>query len=314
MPGFRSLLALTSGDRLDIFLTQQLHDRTRSYVKKLVDEGHVLVNGRHGKPALKLRAGDSIEVTFPDPDSLDLVPQDIPLTVVYEDSDLLVVDKPAGLTVHPGPGHADHTLVNAILARCPDLTGIKGTVRPGIVHRLDKDTSGLIMVAKNDLAQTGLSQQIKDRTITKRYTALVRGTLAKDEGVIDAPIGRDPGNRKRMAILEGGRTARTEFRVQAELPGWSLIEARPITGRTHQIRVHFASIGHPIFGDIVYGKRSPLLARQFLHAAQLDFRQPRTDAPIHCTSALPEDLQQVLCGMGWGNPVLENQPSYKVQV
>ena len=291
------LLSKQSALRLDRFVAEGLPELSRSHVKKLIDEGYVTVGGQAARPSLKLRPGDSVTVVVPDPVASELVPQPMPLTVVYEDGDLLVVDKPAGLTVHPGPGHPSHTLVNAVLARCPDLAGIKGSVRPGIVHRLDKDTSGLIIVAKNDFSQAALSQQMKDRTVTKHYLALVKGRLKLDAQSIEGPIGRDPRNRKRMAIVTNGREARTECRVLQRLAGHTLVEAAPITGRTHQIRVHLFSIGHPVVGDPVYGGRSPLLSRQFLHAAELRFRQPRTSNLIECSSPLPPDLRQILDGM-----------------
>ena len=288
------LVAKATDARLDRFVAEQLPDLTRSHVKKLIDEGRVTVGDRPGKPATKLRGGEAVLVNVPDPEPTELVPEDIPLSVIYEDADLLVVDKPAGMTVHPGPGHASHTLVNAILARCPDLGGINGSLRPGIVHRLDKDTSGLIMIAKNDLSQLGLSHQIKERSINKKYIALVKGIPKVDQAMIDAPIARDRRNRKRMAIDPSGRVAMTGYRVIQPYKGYALVEAALITGRTHQIRVHFASIGHPVVGDQVYGGRSSLLDRQFLHAASLDFVQPRTGALIHCEAPLPPDLASVL--------------------
>ena len=286
------------GLRLDRFVAERLPDITRSHVKKLIDEEMVSINGKPGKPSSKLKPEDAVTVVVPDPVPIELVPEAIPLSVLFEDADLLVVDKPAGLTVHPGPGHPTHTLVNAILARCPDLAGIKGSVRPGIVHRLDKDTSGLIMIAKNDLAQVGLSQQIKERTVTKRYVALVKGKVKQERGSIEAPIGRDRHNRKRMTVVSTGRDARTDYRVLRRLEGFTLVEATLVTGRTHQIRVHLSSIGHPVVGDPVYGGRSPLLGRQFLHAAELRFQQPRTGAAIACSSPLPQDLDDVLDRLG----------------
>ena len=291
------LLSREGDIRLDRFVAARLPKLTRSHVKKLIDEGCVSVNGHVAKPSLKLRPGDGVTVVVPEPVALELTAEAIPLTVLYEDADLLVVDKPAGLPVHPGPGHASHTLVNAVLARCPDLAGIKGSVRPGIVHRLDKDTSGLIIIAKNDVSHVGLSQQIKDRAVTKKYLALVKGRIQLDRGVIEGPIGRDPRNRKRMAVVSTGREARTEYRVHQRIEGHTLVDATLVTGRTHQIRLHFSSIGHPILGDPVYGGRSPLLGRQFLHAAELRFRHPRTGATIECASPLPEELQRVLDGL-----------------
>jgi 23S rRNA pseudouridine1911/1915/1917 synthase len=233
-------------------------------------------------------------VRIPPPQPLDVEPEAIPLRIVYEDQDLLVVDKPAGLTVHPAPGHRSHTLVNALLAHCRDLSGVGGVLRPGIVHRLDRDTSGLLLVAKNDRAHAGLSKQLKERTVEKRYLALVRGRLEQREGVIEGAIGRDPRNRKRMAIVEGGRPARTAYRVREHLEGMTLVEVAPSTGRTHQIRVHFAAAGHPIVGDALYGKPSALVGRQFLHAYRLAFRHPRDGRSLAFESPLPADLEEAL--------------------
>jgi len=213
---------------------------------------------------------------------------------MYEDEDLLVVDKPAGMTVHPGPGHSAHTLVNAVLARCPDLRGVGGQGRPGIVHRLDKDTSGLIIVARNELAHLSLSRQLKERRVEKGYLALVHGHVEPPEGVIEAPIGRDPRHRKRMAVVEGGREARTGYRLARYLDSYTLVEVTPHTGRTHQIRVHFAALGYPVVGDGVYGRPSPVLGRQFLHAFRLAFRHPRTGEALRLEAPLPADLRAAL--------------------
>ncbi len=230
----------------------------------------------------------------PPPRSLELEPESIPLNIVYEDDDLLVVDKPAGLAVHPAPGHSRHTLVNALLAHCVDLSGVGGVLRPGIVHRLDKDTSGLLLVAKNDRTHASLSRQLKERTVQKRYLALVRGRLEQPEGVIEGAVGRDPRNRKRMAIVEGGRPARTAYKVREYLDGMTLVEVAPSTGRTHQIRVHFAAAGHPIVGDALYGKPSGLVGRQFLHAYRLAFEHPRNGRRMEFEAPLPEDLTEAL--------------------
>lgn len=235
-----------------------------------------------------------IDVRVPPPQPLDVEPEAIPLRVVYEDKDLLVIDKPAGMTVHPAPGHARHTLVNALLAHCTDLSGVGGVLRPGIVHRLDKDTSGLLLVAKNDRAHADLSRQLKERSVDKRYLALVQGHLEQPEGVIEGAIGRDPRNRKRMAIVEGGRPARTAYRVREYLDGLTLVEVAPSTGRTHQIRVHFAAAGHVIVGDALYGKPSTLVGRQFLHAYRLGFRHPADGRPLAFESPLPADLEEAL--------------------
>jgi 23S rRNA pseudouridine1911/1915/1917 synthase len=280
-------------ERLDRYLAEQCQI-SRSYAQKLISEGKVTVNNRPARASQKLNAGDKVAATIPPPSPLSLAPEAIPLQVVYEDSDLIVVDKPAGLLVHPAAGHRSGTLVNAILARCPDLGEINGTIRPGIVHRLDKDTSGLMMVAKNNAAQMSLSRQIKQRSIKKGYLALVRGHLSPQRGAIEAPIGRHPKDRKRMAVVSGGREARTEYRVIKYFDDYTLVEAMPETGRTHQIRVHFSAIGHPIFGDHIYGKKSPLLGRQFLHAHRLGFRLPSSGKYVEFRAELPIDLEEVL--------------------
>ena len=286
------------GQRLDQFLADQCPDLSRSRVKGLIDGGYVTVDERPAKPASRLHVGQVVVVTIPKPVESHLVPQDIPIVVLYQDGDLLVVDKPAGLTVHPAPGHPDGTLVNAVLAICPDLQGIGGTLRPGIVHRLDKDTSGLLVVAKNEKAHADLSSQLKQRRFTKVYLALVRGRLLPAEGAIEAPIGRHPQKRKQMAVVTGGREATTPYRVAAEYRDFTLVEARPTTGRTHQIRVHFASLGHPLAGDGTYGKTHPDLARHFLHARALGFRLPSTGEYREFNSDLPHELRVFLNGLG----------------
>jgi 23S rRNA pseudouridine1911/1915/1917 synthase len=220
--------------------------------------------------------------------------EDIALDVIHEDRDILVVNKPAAMTVHPAPGHRASTLVNAVLAHCGDLSGIGGVLRPGIVHRLDRDTSGVIVVAKHDAAHNALAKQLKAREVDKVYVALVEGTPKPADGVIDAPIARDPRRRQRMAVVEGGREAATAYRVLERFEGVSLVEARPRTGRTHQIRVHLAAIGHPIVGDPVYGRRSPLVPRQFLHAARIEFAHPATGERVAYDAPLPPDLEQAL--------------------
>ena len=293
-----TLSSQAGGQRLDQFLADQCPDLSRSRLKGLIDAGYVTVDEGPAKPATRLQDGQVVVVTIPKPVESHLVPQDIPLEVVYQDSDLLVVDKPAGLTVHPAPGHPDMTLVNAVLAICPDLQGISGTLRPGIVHRLDKDTSGLLVVAKNERAHAELSGQLKQRRFTKAYLALVRGRLSPIEGVIDAPIGRHPQKRKRMAVVPNGREAVTPYRVAASYRDFTLVEARPTTGRTHQIRVHFASLGHPLAGDGTYGKSHPLLDRHFLHAQTLGFRLPSTGEYREFSSDLPRELRLFLNGLG----------------
>ena len=280
--------------RLDQFLACQPAGLTRNQLRQLILGGLVLLNGNPAKPSQRVRPGDRVSLTVPPPQPTDLLPQWIPLSLVYQDAEIVVVDKPAGLSVHPGPGHPDRTLVNALLAWCPDIQGIGGTVRPGIVHRLDKDTSGLMVVAKNHRAHLGLSAQIKARQVTKGYLALATGAVVPSRGVIDAPIARDPRHRKRMAVVVGGREARTRYRVLETLAGCSLLELYLETGRTHQARVHLAYLGHPLVGDAVYGKASPLLPRHFLHAHHLGFHHPASGEPVDFRSNLPEDLESLL--------------------
>ncbi len=287
--------AAEAGQRIDRFVQGRCPDLSRSRCAALVRDGWVTLNGAAAKPSSPVHAGDDVVVTVPAPVPLDVVAQDIPVTVVYEDPQLLVVDKPAGLTVHPGPGHPDRTLVNALLAMVPDLAGIGGTLRPGIVHRLDKDTSGLMIVAKTDAAHRSLTDQLKERRVKKTYVALVEGVVKRDEGEIDGPIARHPRHRKKMAVVEGGRDALTRYRVVERFARHTLVEAYPVTGRTHQIRVHLTSIGHPLVGDAIYGKRSPLIERHFLHAARLAFALPPAETDWReFESPLPEDLAGVL--------------------
>jgi 23S rRNA pseudouridine1911/1915/1917 synthase len=293
-PATTELEADISGERLDVFIARAMPHLTRSRVRKLIDDGHVVVAGERAKPALRLEAGQRVRVDVPPASEATAAAEAIPLDIVYEDADLLVIDKPAGMTVHPAPGHPSATLVNAILAHCDDLSGVGGVLRPGIVHRLDRDTSGVILVAKNDAAHNALARQLKARTVEKTYVALVEGTPKPAEGVIDAPIARDPRNRQRMAIVEGGREAVTAYRVVERFRGYALVEARPKTGRTHQIRVHLAAIEHPIVGDRVYGKASPLVGRQFLHAARIAFEHPRTGERVTFEAPLAGDLQAAL--------------------
>ena len=283
-----------AGERLDTFLAQRCPDLSRTRIQALTTEGFVTVDGDSAKPAARLRQGQTVSLVVPPPAPSSLVPQAMDLHVVYEDSDLLVIDKPAGLVTHPAPGHPDHTLANAVLAHCPDLEGVGGEIRPGLVHRLDRDTSGLIVVAKNDTAQAGLSAQFKDRTVSKAYLAAVTGHPDPERATIDAPIGRHPRSRTRMAIVSAGRDAVTEYDVLRQLRGYSLVEARPRTGRTHQIRVHMASIGHPVAGDATYGRPAPGLDRHFLHAHRLAFDHPRTGNRLELESPLPKDLQTFL--------------------
>ena len=293
------------GQRLDKYVAQMVQDLSRSRVQKLIEEGLITVNGGMAKPSYRLEGGDMVAVRIPPPEPLEVRPESIPLDIAYEDEDIVVVNKPAGMVVHPAYGHRTGTLVNAVLAYCPDLAGAEGDLRPGIVHRLDKDTSGLIIVARNDSARRHLQRQFKHREVKKVYVALLEGRLDPVQGVIEAPIGRDKKRRKRMAVVEGGREARTEYRVVEYFSGgvghrahpYTLVEAEPETGRTHQVRVHFASIGHPLAGDPVYGFRKQRLSslrRQFLHAQTLGFRLPRADEYVELTVELPDDLRVVL--------------------
>jgi len=244
-----------AGQRLDHFLVSREPFLSRSQVQRLIDKGLVLVNDRQARPSLRLREGDLIRMTVPPPEAIDLAPEAIPLDIVYEDDDLLVVNKPAGLVVHPAVGHHRGTLVNALLNHCPDLAGIGGCLRPGIVHRLDKDTSGLMLVSKSDLAHQGLAAQLKDHRVKRSYLALVHGEVRFAQGTIDAPLGRDPRDRKRMAVVAGGRTARSHYRIKERFAGYTLLDVELETGRTHQIRVHLAYAGYPVAGDPVYAPR-----------------------------------------------------------
>jgi 23S rRNA pseudouridine1911/1915/1917 synthase len=290
------LTADRGGERLDTFIARRCRELSRSHARRLIDEGLVSIDGRQAKPSERVTAGTIVSVTVPPPEKIDLAPEAIPLTIIYQDGDIIVLDKPAGLTVHPAPGHPSGTLVNALLAACPDLRGIAGTLRPGIVHRLDKDTSGLMVVAKNDRAQRALQGQLKEREVHKTYLAVIQGVPKPREGLIEAPIGRHPKNRKKMAIVAGGRDAATRYRVRDELAvgKYSLAEVEPITGRTHQIRVHMAAIGHPVVGDAVYGRRSDIIARQALHAWKLAFAMPLGGRTVEFESPPPADVRAAL--------------------
>jgi len=280
--------------RLDRYVSRKCPELSRTYIQKLIADGYITVNGHTTKASIKLSAGDEIAVTIPPPPPSPLSPEDIPLKILYEDDDLIAIDKPAGLTVHPAPGHPDHTVVNAILSHFPHLADMGDSLRPGIVHRLDRDTSGVMLVAKNSRAQAKLMEQFSAHSILKVYMALVKGHLTPEEGIIEAPIGRDPSNRQRMAVVSTGREARTDYRVVKYTGNYTLLEIRTETGRTHQIRVHLAAIGYPVVGDPVYGVKSPYLSRQFLHACRLGFKQPTTGEYIELECALPADLKQAL--------------------
>lgn len=282
-----------AGQRVDVWVARLGLAPSRSQAQDWLAEGRILVNENQSRPSYILKAGDIVSVHPPEPKDATLQPQAMPLAIVYEDDDLLVVNKPAGLVVHPAAGHPDRTLVNALLAHCPDLAGIGGTIRPGIVHRLDKDTSGLLVVAKNDLAQQSLSQQIASKTAHREYLAIVLGRAGRQCWTVDAPIGRHPENRKRMAVVPGGRPAVTHFFVRQRRGQFTLVEAHLETGRTHQIRVHLAYSGYPVVGDPLYGARRGmrLLERQALHAYRLTFTHPRTGAPLEFELPLAPDLQ-----------------------
>ena len=287
----------SKNQRLDAFLASSLDGLTRSQATRLIESGEVAVNGRAVSKSYKLAGGEDIAVTLPEPEPVEAVPQDIPLDVVYEDADVIVINKPSGMVVHPAPGHPDGTLVNALLYHCAGtLSGIGGALRPGIVHRIDRDTSGLIIAAKNDAAHQYLSAQLADHTLARTYECIVVGALREDRGTVDAPIARHPTGRKRMAVVAGGREAVTHWEVIARYPGYTHVRCRLETGRTHQIRVHMAYIGHPILGDTVYGakKEVPGLTGQCLHAVGLRFLHPRTHEVVELSCPLPEEFTRML--------------------
>ena len=279
--------------RVDQFLAQALPQLSRSAAQRLLEEGHVLRGGQPLRKRDKLRPGDALTVVVPDPEPVALVPQDIPLDVVYEDADVIVVNKPVGMVVHPAPGHPDGTLVNALLHHCGDsLSGINGELRPGIVHRIDRDTSGLIIAAKNDAAHIALAAQLQDHSLFRLYEAVVIGGLREDSGTVDLPLARHPTDRKKIAVdHRNGRRAVTHWAVVERFSGYTYVQCRLETGRTHQIRVHMAALGHPVLGDPVYhGARKgfPELAGQCLHARRLTFRHPRTGEEITVEAPLPD--------------------------
>ena len=287
----------SKNQRLDAFLASSLDGLTRSQATRLIESGEVAVNGRAVGKSYKLAGGEGIAVTLPEPEPVEAVPQDIPLDVVYEDADVIVVNKPSGMVVHPAPGHPDGTLVNALLYHCAGtLSGVGGALRPGIVHRIDRDTSGLIIAAKNDAAHQYLSAQLADHTLARTYECIVVGKLREDRGTVDAPIARHPTDRKRMAVVAGGREAVTHWEVIARYPGYTHVRCRLETGRTHQIRVHMAYIGHPILGDTVYGakKEVPGLTGQCLHAVGLRFLHPRTHEVMELSCPLPDEFTRML--------------------
>ena len=293
-----TLFADTPGERLDAFLARSVPELTRSAAQKLLEDGCVSRNGKPGKKNDKLNMGDEIAITIPEPKEVDIAPKEMALDIVYEDEDVLVINKPKGLVVHPAAGHSDDTLVNGLLyALGDDLSGINGELRPGIVHRIDKDTSGLLAVAKNDLAHTVLASQLKDHSMHRVYEAILCGNLKEDSGTVDAPIGRHPSDRKKMCVTaRNSKEAVTHWEVVARYRGYTHVRCKLETGRTHQIRVHMAHIGHPILGDTVYGHKKPELGQdsQCLHAGTLCFAHPRDGRPIMVFAPLPDYFEKVL--------------------
>lgn len=297
------LTAAESGQRMDAWLTQAMPELTRSAAQRLIADGQVTLHGAPVKKNYKVTAGDVFTITLPEVEEVPLMAQDIPLDVVYEDGDVIVVNKPRGMVVHPAPGHPDGTLVNALMFHCGDsLSGVGGERRPGIVHRIDKDTSGLIIAAKNDMAHLALSAQLSDRSLSRVYEAVAVGNFREDSGTVDAPIGRHPGDRKKMAVTtSNSRHAVTHWTVLARYRGYTHLRCKLETGRTHQIRVHMAHIGHPLLGDEVYGHAKlpeKGLTGQCLHAKELQFIHPRTGEEIHLVTELPEYFREVLNRLG----------------
>ncbi|HEY8892501.1 MAG TPA: RluA family pseudouridine synthase [Clostridium sp.] len=284
------------GVRLDLFISNKFEDKSRSYIQGVIEGGNAIVNGKCKKSNFKLKLGDIITLKIPEPVELNVKAEDIPLDILYEDSDVIVINKPQDMVVHPAPGNYSGTLVNALLNHCTDLSGINGVLRPGIVHRIDKDTSGALVVAKNDNAHNSLAAQLKDHSMTRSYVALVEGVIKSDEGTIDAPIGRHPKDRIKMAIVESGKKAVTHYKVIERFDKYTLVECNLETGRTHQIRVHMAKIGHPLVGDLIYGfkKQSFNLKGQVLHAKRLGFIHPRTNEYMEFASPLPDYLEKLI--------------------
>ena len=286
-----------AGTRLDALQAANVEELTRSAAVRLIEEGRVTRDGRPLVKKDKITGGETIEVALPEPEKVDVVPQNIPLNIVYEDGDVIVVNKPKGMVVHPAPGHSDGTLVNALLYHCGDsLSGVGGELRPGIVPRIDRDTTGLIIAAKNDFAHQRLSAQLQDHTLSRIYRCIVIGSLREDSGTVDAPIGRHPTDRKKQAVVADGRRAVTHWTVLERYQGFTYVECRLETGRTHQIRVHMAHTGHPILGDTVYGNKKPVpgLQGQCLHAVGLRFIHPRTEQPVELNCGLTEEFEKQL--------------------
>lgn len=281
--------------RIDKYLTKHLEDFSRSKVQQLISEGLVFVDDERIKANYKVENGDVITVTIPEPEEIDIKSENIPLEILYEDEDIVVINKPQGMVVHPGAGNPDGTLVNALLYHIDDLSGINGEIRPGIVHRLDKDTSGVLVVAKNDTAHVHLSEQLQNRTVKRTYWAIVHGQIPHEHGTIDAPIGRDPHDRQKFTVIKDGKEAITHFKVLEHFNHYTWVEVSLETGRTHQIRVHFNYINHPVAGDTTYGPRKTLKGKgQFLHARALEFIHPRTKETMYFEAELPEIFEKNL--------------------
>lgn len=294
---YHSVEEQDAGLRLDVFLTRENPGLTRSFIQKLIEEGQVIVNKNPARASYRVKVGDEVVLRIPPPRDLEVLPENIPLDIYYEDEDVVVVNKPRGMVVHPAEGNYSGTLVNALLYHCRDLSGVGGVLRPGIVHRLDKETSGLIMVAKNDFAHLELARQLKERQVNRRYIALAHGNFKEEEGTVDAPIGRHPKDRQRMAVVrQNGRRAVTHYRVLERFGQYTLLELKLETGRTHQIRVHMSYIGHPLVGDLKYGPAKPHfgLQGQFLHAAVLGFVHPRKGNYLEFSAPLPRELDEIL--------------------
>ncbi|MEA4826646.1 MAG: RluA family pseudouridine synthase [Clostridium sp.] len=282
--------------RLDVFVAKDFQDKSRSYIQKLIEEKYIVVNDNIKKSNYKLRLGDKVTVSLPEVQELVVEPEDIPLDILYEDNDIIVVNKPQGLVVHPAPGNYSGTLVNALLYHCKDLSGINGVARPGIVHRIDKDTSGVLVIAKNDKSHNKLSEQLKEHSMKREYIALVEGVIKQDKGVVDKPLGRNPKDRLKMGIVEGGKRAVTHYEVLKRFEKYTLIKCILETGRTHQIRVHMAYLGHPLVGDPVYGykKQKFNVAGQMLHAKKLGFIHPSTEEYMEFESDIPKYYEEVI--------------------
>lgn len=290
-----NLTAVANVGRIDKFLTNELEDMSRSKIQLLIEEENVLVNNEPIKSNYKVQRNDEIQIYIPEPEPIDVIPEDIPLDILYEDEDVVVVNKPQGMVVHPSAGHSKGTLVNALLYHIDDLSGINGKIRPGIVHRLDKDTSGALVIAKNDEAHVHLSEQLQDRSMKRKYWTLVHGVLPHNHGTIDAPIGRDPKNRQQFTVVTGGKESVTHFRVLERFKDYSLLEVSLETGRTHQIRVHLKYINFPVAGDEVYGPKKTLQGKgQFLHAHTIEFIHPRTGELMHFEAPIPQVFEKTL--------------------